>query len=369
MQSIILYLTTLVYLVGASPLERRQLLDFAALDAAPDPTSILVPIDATPFTVSFDLPAATQAAVNAPLFNDAVVSKRYVDALVRRTSDDCAPLDQGKGPIPEPDTAQAFLAYEEFSVTAISAPLPSGYYQTFKNLKASNSAYGYSGFSTLDTYDTEECARRCNNIDSCSGFNIYFERDSAIVPGQDCEDPASTTVIKCVYWGGFISADNANNFGQWRSQFHVVIAGSNGYMSNKVPSLPGYNGVSLGNASINAPLNCLGEDTYMGVKIFTTSFYDPSLCAAACVSQNEYNTAHPPQTGVPKICRFFVTYLSERNSSPEGQLCAMYTQAWDKSYATNDGQWRGDDHYTNEYVIAYTNSTNSGVPACSVLTS
>jgi len=336
MKSRTLILNTLVSLVGATPLEPRQLLDFELLDAAPDPTTYSVPLEATPFTVSYDLPAATQAAIDAPLYTQAVVSKRDVENLEVRTSDDCSPLDKGAGPIPDPDTAEAFLAYDAFADAANSAPVPSGYYQTFKNLQASNSAYGYSGFSTLDTYDTAECASRCNNVDSCSGFNIYFERDPASVPGQGCEDPASTTVIKCVYWGGYISADNANNNGQWRDQFHVVIAGSNGYMRNKVPDIPGYNGVSLGNASINAPLNCLGEDTYMGVKIFTTSYYDPSLCAAACVSQNEYNIAHPPQTGSPKICKFFVTYLSERNGSPEGQLCAMYTQAWDRSYATND---------------------------------
>ncbi|KAI0397632.1 hypothetical protein F5Y17DRAFT_318901 [Xylariaceae sp. FL0594] len=345
MKATTVLLSTAASLVGATPLEPRQVLDFAVLDAAPDPPTYSVPLEATPFTVAYDLPSATQAAINAPLFTQATVSKRDLEMLTARTSDACSPLAAGAGPIPAPDTAEAFLAYGSFADAANSAPVPSGYHQTFQNLQASNNAYGYSGFSTLDTYDTAECARRCNNVNSCSAFNIYFERDPSTVPGAGCEDPASTTVIKCVYWGGYISADNANNNGQYREQFHVVIAGSNGYVKNTVPNVPGYTGVYLGNASINAPLNCLGQDTYMGVKIFTTSFFDPSLCAAACVSQNEYNVAHPPQDGTaPKICKFFVTYLSERNGSPEGQICAMYTQAWDKSYATNDGQWRGNDH-------------------------
>ncbi|GAW23221.1 hypothetical protein ANO14919_127720 [Xylariales sp. No.14919] len=353
MKSNTLIIKTLVSLAGASPLQPRQLLNFAALDAAPQPTLHTPSIEEKPHTVSYDLVAATQAAVANPLPVEAV-AKRSLDA---RTDDSCTPLERGAGPVPIPDTPEAFLAYPDFSSAANSAPVPTGYYLTFQNLNGSNSAYGYSGYSTLDSYDTAECARRCNNVDSCLAFNIYFERDPSLVPGSVCPDPPSNTVIKCVYWGGYISASNANNEGQWRDQFHVVIAGSNGYMKNQVAELPGWNGVSLGNAAINAPLNCLGQDTYMGSKIFTTSYFDVGLCAAACVSQNEYNTAHPPDTGAPKLCRFFVTFLSERNGSPEGQYCAMYTQSWDSSYATNDGQWRGDDHYTNDYVFAYTNST------------
>ncbi|GAP86654.1 putative carbohydrate-binding -like protein [Rosellinia necatrix] len=346
MRSGALIISTLVSSVAG------QLLDFDLLDAAPQPSIHSMSIEEKPHTVHYDMPAATQAAIADPLPVE-VVAKRDLETR----TDACSPLDKGAGPIPVPDTAEAFLAYDGFKTAANSAPVPNGYFQTFGNLKASNSAYGYSGFSTLDSYDTGECARRCNNVDSCSGFNIYFERDPAIVPAPACRDPGSTTVIKCVYWGGYISADNADNFGQWREQFHVVIAGSNGYMKNKVYPLPGFNGESLGNASINAPLNCLGRDTYMGAKIFTTSYFDVGLCAAACISQNAYNTAHPPDTGLPKICQFFVTYMSHKNGAPEGQYCAMYTQYWDSSYATNDGQWRGDEHYTNDYVFSYTSST------------
>jgi hypothetical protein len=324
-----LILNTLVSLAGASPLEPRQLLDFALLDAAPPPPSYTMAFGPSQ-TVVYDLAAATEEAVATPL-PVAVVGKRGLEA---RTA--CQAQQLGKGPVPDPDTSEAFLAYADFATTANSASVPGGYYQTFQNLNASNSAYGYSGFSTLDSYDTAECARRCNNVDSCSAFNIYFERDPVVEPGTGCENPDSHTEIKCVYWGGYISAANADNVGQWRADFHVVIAGSNGYVKNAVKPIDGYDGVALGNKAINAPLNCLGQDTYMGVKIFTTSFYDPSLCAAACESQNEYNIAHPPSEGTVKICRFFVTYLSEVNGRPEGQICAMYTQAWHKSYATND---------------------------------
>ena len=39
-------------------------------------------------------------------------------------------------------------------------------------------------------------------------------------------------VQKCVFWGGAISQANANNYGQMRDGFNVVIAGSNGYIAS-----------------------------------------------------------------------------------------------------------------------------------------
>lgn len=36
--------------------------------------------------------------------------------------------------------------------------------------------------------------------------------------------------------------------------------------------------------------------------------------------------------------------------------------SWDSSYATNEGQWRGDDHYTIDYSYFYTNTTDAGEP-------
>ncbi|KAI0975929.1 hypothetical protein F4678DRAFT_287125 [Xylaria arbuscula] len=352
MKSNTLILSSLASLAGASPVQPRQLLDFALLDSAPAPSVHSVAFDEPPSTVTYNLPAATQAAIATPLPVEAA-NKRSLDAR----DNACSPQPLGSGLTPSPDTASEFLTSVDFSVEAQGAVTPNGYYRTFFDLKASNSAYGYSGYSTLESYDTAECARRCDNINSCLGFNIYFERDPVVNPGPGCTKPDSTTNIKCVYWGGYISTANANNAGQWREDFEVVIAGSNGYMKSNLAPISGYTGVSLGNYAINAPLNCLGQDTFMGSKIFTTSYYDVGLCAAACQSQNEYNTAHPPSTGSPKICKFFVTYLSERNGSPEGQICSLYTQPWDTSYATNDGQWRGTDHYTNDYAFAYTDTT------------
>lgn len=60
-----------------------------------------------------------------------------------------------------------------------------------------------------------------------------FKRDPSLNPdASDCPNPPSTINIKCVFWGGAATAANANNFGQWRDNFQVLIAGSNGYINS-----------------------------------------------------------------------------------------------------------------------------------------
>lgn len=212
-------------LVAASPLSARQEIEIDILEAAEPPVVASVPVGAASQTIGYNLPAATQDAVADPL---------PVEPVARRSAakrDACSPQPSGAGPVPSPDTADAFLASPEISAAAAAATAPDGYYSTFSNLKASNNAYGLLGFRTLDAYDADACAARCNSDDNCSGFNLYFERAPSVDPGTGCEDPPSTTAIKCVWWGGLVNKDNALNDGQWRGQFHVVIAGSNGCKS------------------------------------------------------------------------------------------------------------------------------------------
>jgi hypothetical protein len=40
----------------------------------------------------------------------------------------------------------------------------------------------------------------------------------------------------------------------------------------------------------------------------------------------------------------------------------MYAESWGSSYATNNGQYRGNDHYMVQYSFGYSNSTNAGSP-------
>jgi len=137
-------------------------------------------------------------------------------------------------------------------------------------------------------------------------------------------------VIKCILWGNAVSSSLATNTGQWRgSDFQVVIAGSNGYTKYGFPLPAGYVApADLGTAAIQAPLDCSGYDTYLGVRIFTDVPFDPDLCAAACTAQSEYNRAHPPinadgSAGYVQTCQFFDTYMLLKNGKPQFQECAL----------------------------------------------
>ena len=140
-----------------------------------------------------------------------------------------------------------------------------------------------------------------------------------------CPNPPSTTNIKCVFWGGPIGADNTRNKGQCRRDFHAVMAGSNGYVSDAIAAQPGYNGPgALGEAAILAPLDCSGAPTDVPAVIFTSGPFDAGLCAAACSAHTAYSLSHPPADGSkPRTCQFFNTFMLLKNGVPEGQHCSM----------------------------------------------
>jgi hypothetical protein len=125
------------------------------------------------------------------------------------------------------------------------------------------------GYTLLDSYDTQACASKCDSIVGCQAINVAFERAPAVDPDYTtCTNPSSTTLIKCVFWGSPVTKENAVNNGQWRADFQVVVAGSNGYVSkNHVggQTAPGYTlQADLDMATVNAPLDCNGNGSYMG---------------------------------------------------------------------------------------------------------
>ncbi|KAI4940733.1 hypothetical protein J4E86_010705 [Alternaria arbusti] len=299
-------------------------------------------------------------AVVADTFASVLADPASADKSLKRRGWDCSEQPLGKGPVPSPDSPEAFLAMEEISKAATDASTPAGYVSKFKNLKGSNNAVAYLGYKTLDTYDTQACADSCTEKEGCSAFNIFYERDPSVVPADSCSNPASTTVIKCVLWGSPVTAETAVNSGQWRADFHVVIAGSNGYDSEHVVSVDGYSGESLGNVAINAPNDCNGDDTYMGYKLFNDGQpFEPARCAAACEAETKWNVEH---LNSRMLCKFFNTYVLMKNGEPQGQYCSMYTQKWAKSVAVNDGQYHGDDHYTIASSYSYSNTADPGKP-------
>lgn len=334
-------LSSLVALAAAAPAPAPQDIEFDLVAALPNPT----------YTTASDVTAQTVTYTPNAIYSDALpqitatddASPTFTGVPVKRAAA-CAALPTGAGPIASSDTAANFLAIPELASTALAASTPAGYTQVFSNLNASNNAYGYLGYTTFKTYDVAGCAAKCNSINGCVSFNIYFERDPSVDPGtgaSGCANPPSTTLIKCAFWGGPITVANANNPGQFRNQFQVVIAGSNGYVSNSIASVPGYGpAIPLGNAAINAPYDALGFSSYMGVAMFTYGPFNASLCARACSEKSAYAIAHPPTDGTPvQTCQFFNTYILYINSTSnpnniQGQYCAMYSESWSSKYAT-----------------------------------
>lgn len=318
----------------------------------------------TPLSV---FPAVTDVPINAAGEDDLV----FVSPSPSASADSVEKRDLLKRTACEPqatipnyygvnvDTHSAFQSDAAIASAASSAPVPAGYSQNFANLQGASSAYAYMGYSVITTgYDTAKCASKCDAIDGCLAFNIYFERDPTVEPSTGCEDPPAFANIKCSFWGGAVDSNTATNTGQWRSSFQVGIAGSNGYTSLKIGApIAGWDvPQKLDNAAMNAPLrDCAGTWTYLGYKIFQSGPYDPRLCSAACDAQTAYNVAHPPSSGKAPKCAAFGTYaLSVTNKTgtyQQGQMCTMYTSFWDKQYAINTVAY--DDSIGAKYTYSY----------------
>ncbi|KAI5212560.1 hypothetical protein E4T38_00598 [Aureobasidium subglaciale] len=375
----------------AAALPRPQDIDLDMVLAAPDPT-YSQDIGATAQTITVDpqalIASATAAvssvsvAVSDVLSQTAVVNSKRAAA----SPTTCASQPAGASSAPtyaaDVDNVSNFRANTYYSSVAAAAPTPTGYTQSFQAQTASNNAFGYMGFDTFDDYDVNTCATRCNVKYGCVSFNIYFERDPSVNPDDSsCSDPRSVTMIKCVYWGGQVTQENAQNTGQPRGKFIVAIAGSNGYVSTQISTPAGYQiGVPYGKFAINAPYDAQGYNTvseqdwlsktpadsrqYMGAKIFTGT-WDVSQCSNYCDAQTKYNLATAPKDGTPaKVCKFFNTYLLQAKLAngtivPQGQYCSLYTEAWPIKYAVNGGQWRGQDQYTVDYSFGYAKTASS----------
>lgn len=271
-------------LAAAAPTPQGMSLDLDAVKAVPIPAPTAAPMAVTALSAVPTYNTAAAASDAAATATATAASK-----MVKR--DACQALPQGAGPVTSPDTASAFLANSVYNQTADSAAIPQGYAQTFSNAQGSVSASSYMGYYTLNSYDTVQCAHYCDAADGCMSFNVFYERDPSVDPADACPNPSSTVPIKCTLWGLPINAAMATNMGQWRDQFQVVIAASNGYVSNAPPAPAGnFTGPSdrLGGA-IQAPL-INGADPYEGMN-FWAGPYDPSQCAAACQAKTAYAAA------------------------------------------------------------------------------
>lgn len=82
--------------------------------------------------------------------------------------DPCSAQPDGYGPVPDPDTPEAFLNDPELHALAQKAPttVPSigntQYKQVFKDLNGATSAQSYLGLKVLESYDVATCAALCD---------------------------------------------------------------------------------------------------------------------------------------------------------------------------------------------------------------
>ncbi|KAK7912226.1 hypothetical protein PG985_014707 [Apiospora marii] len=130
--------------------------------------------------------------------------------------------------------------------------------------------------------------------------------------------------------------------------------------------------VALGDASIRAPLDCKDRDTYLGQQFFTEGPLQTGRCADACTAQREWDAKWD---GGKKPCRFFNTYTlvkvtkgdkagTPSVSTPAGQVCALYTESWPASYATDKGQWRDNTLFVITDSWSASNAANPSSGDC-----
>ena len=85
-----------------------QLVDLNAIEAFPPPVLVAAPLDVSNDTPP-DVPAPSIAPITSP-----PVQKRNTE--IKRRDGDCAAQPSGSGPVPTPDTVDAFMASPTFQV-------------------------------------------------------------------------------------------------------------------------------------------------------------------------------------------------------------------------------------------------------------
>lgn len=226
---------------------------------------------------------------------------------------------------------------------------PQGYDNTFKDLNAAVSANTYLGLHTLQTYDTKQCAKLCDDTELCTGFNVYIERDPAWNPEQcSCDEPDPFTNFKCTLWGSGVTPESATNKGQNRGKFQVVIIGSNGYEKTKTvqpPSPPNWTKPQRCGAVHDHPRTCIGNKVFKGP-------FDVSLCASYADAQNKRNQASGWFGALLNMLgynrakvSFFNAFMLKKNGRPVGTYCKLFAQQYEPNTATykpgniNGAQW------------------------------
>lgn len=208
--------------------------------------------------------------------------------------------------------------------------------------------------------------------------------------------------FKCTLWGSIIKSTDATNLGQWREQFEVVIAGSDGWTltattqpnpapspvssaaSNPVSSAassalssaasssasspapsptpspspaPGPGPAPPSCHGYSAPKTCNGKaimapEYHLGSTFFPGPF-NPIACGDFAQAQAQVNV----QAGSSQSVAMFNAYYLHRNGKPLGTYCSLYDMVVDPAVrATYGGETVGGDEFTCQQSWVYAKS-------------
>ncbi|KAK6595822.1 hypothetical protein H4I96_10141 [Botrytis cinerea] len=278
-------------------------------------------------TTAKSTPTSTTTQNSVPTSSTAAVPYTTPDV-----SKACAIQPDGYGPKVQPDDVATFLAYPQFHTDAKNAATPSGYTQTFVDLNAAVTAVTYLGLTTFTTYDVAQCGSLCDSTSLCTVYSL----------------------------GSGVTAESATNTGQMRTDFQVVITGSNGYSKTVTPApQPGWKPPQQcggGNKGHSHPNTCLGQAFFPGP-------YNPAVCAGYATAQNAKNLSlvswwmqmvYKFLNYSPFQCKFFNSYMLKKNGKPMGTYCSLFAQSYSSSQATYNPGQQGSDNWSCESSYTYT---------------
>ncbi|KAF2163324.1 hypothetical protein M409DRAFT_68596 [Zasmidium cellare ATCC 36951] len=298
--------TSFAPIVALAGLASAQQLNIAAINAAPLPATTAAPVGATAqSTLAYNSAAAATSAT------DDVQPTSAAAAANKVKRGDCSPQPAGAGPKVSPDTPEAFSNSLYFHALANSVIPPFPYIEKFRDLNGSTQQNSYLTYYILPSYDVFKCANYCNNVDLCTAFNLYVERDPSLDPGPNCPNPPSTTNYKCALWGSSISRASATSTGHVPAGFSLSAG-----LGNKAITLAGQ--FSLGSEFFAGP-------------------YDPSLCGFYATAQTSANRADAQIKGLKtyQAANSFNSYYVYKGNFAWGTYCTLFNKNIDSSYAGN----------------------------------
>lgn len=217
---------------------------------------------------------------------------------------------------------------------AQQASTPSGYILNFRDELGSSQQIGYLTYKNIESgeYYVQQCADLCTSEQYCLGFNIYYERDPPISPDATYPNPQPITTVKCALYGYPVAKLSATNKDQWRANFQIVIAGSNGYSKAATyATVPDFNPPTSLPAPISAPI-----ESYNCMNLTNDGPFDPTLCGTACETKTAFDREHlVDESDHYRPCNFFTAYILTMNGVPQGTYCAFYTRLYGVEYAVN----------------------------------